>query len=146
MINNVRQKNDEDMYIALFRSIFDAIRLYIAMKVTITNATAANISGRRDLSNSIRKNVSLALAPVMLDPITQKNIIISINVGALSSDLIFIIFILYFRKINYIYNTYEWEFICIYMVYSIRKNIGSNFILFTKNIQEKENLCHIYLV
>ena len=32
------------------------------------------------------------------------------------------------------------------MVYSIRKNIGSNFILSTKNIQEKENLCHIYLV
>ena len=107
MINNVRQKNDEVMYIALFRSIFDAIRLYAAMKVTITNATAANISGRRDLSNCIRKNVSLALAPVILDPITQKNIIISINVGALSSDLMFIIFILYFRKINYLYNTYE---------------------------------------
>ena len=107
MINNVRQKNDEDMYIALLRSIFDAIRLYIAMKVTIAIATAANISGRRDLSNSIRKNVSLALAPVILDPIIQKNIIISINVGVLSSDLIFKILILYSRKINYQYHTNE---------------------------------------
>ena len=107
MINKVRQKNDEDMYIALFRSIFDAIRLYIAMKVTITNATAANISGRRDLSNSIRKNVSLALAPVILDPITQKNIIIRINVGVLSFDLMFIILILHSRKINYQYHANE---------------------------------------
>ena len=87
------------------------------MKVSITNATTANISGRRDLSNSMRKNVSLALAPVILDAITQKNIIISINVGALSSDLIFIIFILYFRKIKYLYNTYEREFIYIYGIF-----------------------------
>jgi hypothetical protein len=56
----------------------------------MTIATTANISGNRDLSNSIRKKVSLALDPVMLAPTIQKNISIRIAVGVRSSGFILI--------------------------------------------------------
>ena len=54
-------------------------------------ATSENISGRIDLSNWVRKKVSLALAPVMLEPTMQKNIIINIPIGLRSSILSLII-------------------------------------------------------
>tara|TARA_B100000927_G_scaffold55261_1_gene42223 strand:- start:523 stop:717 length:195 start_codon:yes stop_codon:yes gene_type:complete len=61
------------------------------MTTTINPATSENISGRSDLSNWVRKKVSLALAPVMLEPTMQKNIIISIPIGLRSSFLSLII-------------------------------------------------------
>mgnify|MGYP001441226829 FL=1 len=88
IINNVRQKNIEDIEITLTRSRFDATRLYIVIAPTIMTATAANINGKSDLSNCVRKNVSLALALVMLDPMIQKNISIRMNVGVRSSGFI----------------------------------------------------------
>ena len=61
------------------------------MTTTINPATSENISGSSDLSNWVRKKVSLALAPVMLEPTMQKNIIISIPIGLRSSLLSLII-------------------------------------------------------
>ena len=63
------------------------------IEITIIPATAANINGKRDLSNCVRKNVSLALEAVMLDPTIQKNISIRIMIGFCSSDFIWNIFI-----------------------------------------------------
>ena len=60
---------------------------------TINAATAANISGNRDLSNCVRKNVSLALELVILEPTMQKNISIRIIMGERSSGFIRNIFI-----------------------------------------------------
>lgn len=93
IINNVRQKNVEDRKITLTRSKFDATRLYIVIAPTIMTATAANINGKSVLSNCVRKNVSLALEAVMLDPTIQKNISIRIMIGFRSSDFIWNIFI-----------------------------------------------------
>ena len=93
IINNVIQKNVEDRKITLTRSKFDATRLYIVIAPTIMIATAANINGKSDLSNCVRKNVSLALALVMLDPMIQKSISIRMNVGVRSSGFIWIMVI-----------------------------------------------------
>ena len=91
--NSVLQKNTVDIMITLTRSKLAAIRLYTVIAVTMTIATAANIRGNSDLSNCVRKNVSLALALVMLDPMIQKNISIRMNVGVRSSGFIWIIVI-----------------------------------------------------
>ena len=101
IINNVRQKNVEDRKITLTRSKFDATRLYISIAPTIVTATAANIKGKSDLSNCVRKNVSLALELVMLDPMMQKNISIRMNVGLRSSGFIWIIVIYSNEEITY---------------------------------------------
>ena len=83
--NSVLQKNTVDIMITLTRSKLAAIRLYTVIAVTMTIATAANIRGNSDLSNCVRKNVSLALDPVILAPTIQKNISIRKAVGVRSS-------------------------------------------------------------
>lgn len=68
---------------------------------TINPATNANIKGSKDLSNCVKNNVSLALAPVILDPTIQKNIIINRMIGETSSFFIFIIDIIYTQAKSY---------------------------------------------
>ena len=60
---------------------------------TINTATKANIRGNRDLSNCVRKNVSLALEPVILEPTMQKNMSIKRIIGERSSGFMWNIFI-----------------------------------------------------
>ena len=86
----LQQKNKLVILIILIRSSLALIRLYMVTLNTITIETAANISGRSDLSYWVRKNVSRALEAVMLAPIVQKNISIKIIAGYFSSLFILI--------------------------------------------------------
>ena len=81
----LQQKNRLVSIIILIRSSLALKRLYMVTLNTITTETAANISGRSDLSYWVRKNVSRALEAVMLAPIIQKNISIKIIAGYFSS-------------------------------------------------------------
>tara|TARA_B100001013_G_scaffold342722_1_gene269152 strand:+ start:3088 stop:3480 length:393 start_codon:yes stop_codon:yes gene_type:complete len=69
------------------RSLPEDIRLYRVMTATITTAIIANIRGKRERSYSVRKNVSLALPPVILAATTEKNIRNARMVGFRSSGL-----------------------------------------------------------